>query len=802
MRKIFVVLVLAVTAALLMSACSVFKVDPGVSAYVVDNASKVLQDQSIESSSNSLNVSLAKNEYEGMQFILNSRFSDFKVKSVSVSALRHENGTDFIPADNMTVYRQHYMYVDVHYHTYTGYPDAYYPDALIETKYDDSVHPDGFSVSANKNQGYWITVYSDKNQCAGKYTGEVTVVTDINTLVIPVECTVYDFAISEDVHFKTYYGLWDVNNYDSQMVQYYEFFKKYRMSSWRLPVEDKASEEEYLNAAQTYATGNDITTYFLNLNGRRGWVEDPEQGRIYKFNQDFITLTDKLNQITPGKVYVLTHDEPENKGDLDPGSENFWANDVEWFTGIANNDLPNVKTMVTHDNFLPAVDSAAGFIRYVPDAWCIKPSNMLEGDVEDLHANGKELWWYTCNWPVYPALNTHIDSYLVAARLLTWMSYDYDIDGYFCWCATAAGRATDAEHTDDNIWINPYAYLTGTGRGDPAGDNYIVLQGREGDGIINENVPVPTIRLEAMRDGMEDYEYLYIYEQKINEIISELGADIEANDVMQMFYDALYNSTINFDTDTGKLMFTRNDLAEKICEDVDFVYYITRGNENYDFGKRDIFVYSDGTQPVSINGVEVQGDNGRYCLTVDIDETAYRNDFEIKVGDKTVYVYCYPDVVSENIVLADISGFVDDILYANRRITVEVEGDSLIAYFTDKSRRVAFPFEALTGVSDYSPYTHIRIKMETADGQDIPSGSMTCMAKSAANTVEEFESFPSGAYIDIPISSEFITITQNSPSRIWFSFSGKDNITVILSDVRVIHKDVQDPELTESGLYK
>ena len=159
-------------------------------------------------------------------------------------------------------------------------------------------------------------------------------------------------------------------------------------------------------------------------------------------------------------------------------------------------------------------------------------------------------------------------------------------------------------------------------------------------------------------------------------------------------------------------------------------------------------------------------------------------------------------MVSDNIVLADISGFVDEILYANRRITVEVEGDSLIAYFADKSRRVAFPFEALTGVSDYSPYTHIRIKMETADGQDIPSGSMICMAKSGANTIEEFESFRSGAYIDIPISSEFITITQNSPSKIEFSFSGENDITVILSDVRVINKDVQDPELTESGLYK
>ena len=84
-------------------------------------------------------------------------------------------------------------------------------------------------------------------------------------------------------------------------------------------------------------------------------------------------------------------------------------------------DLPGVKTMVTHDDYLPKIGSPEGKIRYTPAAWCIKPSYYIAGDSEDMHANGKEIWWYTCNWPVYPAINTHIDAPLVASRILSWM---------------------------------------------------------------------------------------------------------------------------------------------------------------------------------------------------------------------------------------------------------------------------------------------------------------------------------------------------------------------------------------------
>ena len=45
------------------------------------------------------------------------------------------------------------MYIDVHYYTYTGYPNAYYPDALINIAYDKAHYPNGFPAAKGKNQG-------------------------------------------------------------------------------------------------------------------------------------------------------------------------------------------------------------------------------------------------------------------------------------------------------------------------------------------------------------------------------------------------------------------------------------------------------------------------------------------------------------------------------------------------------------------------------------------------------------------------------------------------------------------------
>ena len=303
---------------------------------------------------------------------------------------------------------------------------------------------------------------------------------------------------------------------------------------------------------------------------------------------------------------------------------------------------PITKTsrIITYDTYLPTDTETLS----IPDVWCVKPTYITKADADAAHARGQEMWYYTCNWPVYPAITTHIDSHLIAPRLLTWLGFGDHIDGFFCYSATRHDRATNNTHTDANEWINPYAHLLGddsgnTANSDPAGDNYMIMIGLEGDGIIDENVPVPTLRLEAFRDGMEDYEYLWLYTQKIETLNKELGTNVSADDVTEMFTTVMYNGTENWLKDTSVFAYVRNDLAEKIAEDVGFIYYIKEtGND----ATRTIHVYGANTSTVTINGQSVPVSGGHAQLTVNVDTSLTRNDYSITVGAKTVQVHCFP----------------------------------------------------------------------------------------------------------------------------------------------------------------
>ena len=90
-------------------------------AVAVDNTTKVYQDRtySTETPIKRIDMSLASNESEGGQFILKNESKAFTVKDITVSDLTDGSGNT-IPSSAITVYRQHYMYVDVHYYTYTG----------------------------------------------------------------------------------------------------------------------------------------------------------------------------------------------------------------------------------------------------------------------------------------------------------------------------------------------------------------------------------------------------------------------------------------------------------------------------------------------------------------------------------------------------------------------------------------------------------------------------------------------------------------------------------------------------------
>ena len=107
-------------------------------------------------------------------------------------------------------------------------------------------------------------------------------------------------------------------------------------------------------------------------------------------------------------------------------------------------------------------------------------------------AHGGQSWYYICLGPRGKYLNRFIDFPTLKVRLLPWVNYRYGLTGYLHW--------------GGNFWTDrPFENVQpdwGGGFFLPAGDDAIVYPDPEHDGVF------VSLRLEVMREGIEDYELL------------------------------------------------------------------------------------------------------------------------------------------------------------------------------------------------------------------------------------------------------------------------------------------------------
>lgn len=112
----------------------------------------------------------------------------------------------------------------------------------------------------------------------------------------------------------------------------------------------------------------------------------------------------------------------------------------------------------------------------------------------DLRKKGKEIWFYTCVGPRGNYANRFIELPLIQTRYLHWINYKYNASGYLHWGL--------------NYWVEDQLNSDASrDRGRlPAGDNCIVYPGYK--------KIYTSIRFEAMRDGIDDFQLLKKVEER------------------------------------------------------------------------------------------------------------------------------------------------------------------------------------------------------------------------------------------------------------------------------------------------
>jgi hypothetical protein len=120
---------------------------------------------------------------------------------------------------------------------------------------------------------------------------------------------------------------------------------------------------------------------------------------------------------------------------------------------------------------------------------------------EEARGRGNELWFYTVGIYQGGSLpNKTVDVPLIESRILHWINYRFGLKGYLHW--------------GFNSWTDDPFGAPGKHRG----DGWHVYPKKEG--LLN------SLRWEQMRNGIEDYEYLWMLEEKIRAIKKTLDGRV------------------------------------------------------------------------------------------------------------------------------------------------------------------------------------------------------------------------------------------------------------------------------------
>lgn len=254
-----------------------------------------------------------------------------------------------------------------------------------------------------------------------------------------------------------------------------------------------------LGRVSGYQTPIRVPAYVIEAG--RAVVEklEPDDPRAEPYLHSFVSaLYAHLKQRGWTDRYVQhIHDEPH--GDERPVYNRF--------AKLVRSEMPGIPIVDA-----VSLDQDLGFFADVADIWTpVLGSFDTRMDLIRTHLNkGGQAWFYTCIFPQGRYLNRFTDLPLLKTRLLQWFNFRYDFAGFLHW----GGNYWSPEpFSNVQPVINDGMTLL------PAGDNAIVYPWPERYTVRS------SIRLEAMREGIEDYELLTALSKRDPAKARELAAE-------------------------------------------------------------------------------------------------------------------------------------------------------------------------------------------------------------------------------------------------------------------------------------
>lgn len=162
-----------------------------------------------------------------------------------------------------------------------------------------------------------------------------------------------------------------------------------------------------------------------------------------------------------------------------------------------------------------------------PDIWCCISHAYDRARVEARRHTGERFWWYVCTGPKAPYAGLFIDHPGPDLRAWLWQTFERGLDGILVWQTnywSSNAAYPDPAHPqnpyeDPMSWTSGYGLRPGERRPWGNGDGRFlypppaVFDAARSGPVFDG--PVGSIRMEHLRDGIEDHEYLCLLRRRL-----------------------------------------------------------------------------------------------------------------------------------------------------------------------------------------------------------------------------------------------------------------------------------------------
>ena len=492
---------------------------PGLQAWEVNPLVKVFPDTPAQAQARAVSVELGRNEYQAFQLALRIADAPTAHLSIAVSPLKSQDGGELPP---VKVERVGYVPVD--------YPSAYYSTEVPEWCrkvprgagatdgwagwWPDPLAPSSsLELSPDQTQPVWCTVHAPKLAVPGQYHGEVALSAEgRNTLKIPLTVQVLPFTIPEQGRLRAIFD-----------------FRFGPGGGFGSGADSKEDQRKWLRFIAEHRLGiNEINPApKFSYNAGKVTMDAAEFDEMAHFCFDELGMNVAY---TPQFFYMFGWAYPPRKlFGLDPFTAEWNAALQEAYRLFTD----HVRQKGWHDKFVYYISDEPHFqhefvveqmkrlcalvhevdatIPIYSSTWrhCAAWDNSLDlwgigqygcfpvDEMARLQRADKQMW-FTCDGQM--ATDTPL---LATERLLPYYCFKYGVSGFEFW-----GLAWWTY----NPWqVGWHQFIRQSDEGKkyywvryPDGDGFLAYPGKP----VGMDGPASTIRLEQIRQGLQDYEAL------------------------------------------------------------------------------------------------------------------------------------------------------------------------------------------------------------------------------------------------------------------------------------------------------